>query len=59
MGTKTEDWNTIPLCDGHHKAQHSKGWQTFQAMFDFDASALAVEYAERSPHRSKWDGQGA
>jgi len=57
MATKTEDWNAIPLCDGHHQEQHAKGWATFQRIYSFNAANAAEEYARRSPHRAKWEQQ--
>ena len=57
MGTKTEDWNAIPLCDCHHREQHDKGWGTFQRIYSFNAAAAAEAYAKASPHRRKWEDQ--
>lgn len=55
MGTKTEDWNAIPLCDGAHQEQHQVGWPTFQRRHSFDAGGVAERYAAASPHRHRWE----
>lgn len=55
LGTKTEDWNAIPLCAWHHQRQHNLGWATFQHRYAFNAAQAAHEYAKASPHRAKWE----
>ena len=56
-GTKVSDRFCIPLCDGHHRRQHSKGWRTFEAECLGGKSAIALSEAYWSawPGRHAWE----
>ncbi len=49
MGQKPDDWNTISLCQFHHGIQHRDGEASFAKAFGIDLSALAAEFAAKSP----------
>ena len=49
MGSKADDWATIPLCHFHHAARHSAGWRTFDKAHRIDALTLARDLARKSP----------
>ena len=57
MGTKASDRHCIPLCDGHHKRQHSRGWKTFEAecLGGKSAVAMAAAYWRAWPGRVAWE----
>lgn len=57
MGTKVADRHCIPLCDGHHKRQHARGWATFEreCLGGKPAVALADAYWRAWPGRSEWE----
>lgn len=57
MGTKTEDRHCIPLCTFHHRAQHTRGWLTFQADHKMDAAKLSDAYWQQWPGRAKWESE--
>jgi hypothetical protein len=46
------EW-TVPLCESHHMAGHTRGWETFQAEHGVDLRALATRLAATSPHIKK------
>jgi hypothetical protein len=54
-GTKVADRYAVPMCDGHHREQHQRGWRTFERRYAFDAIAAAAEYWRLSPHRLKFE----
>ena len=49
MGTKCSDYETVPLCNEHHREIHDKGKKTFQAKYSIDLK----EEAERL--KGEWD----
>lgn len=57
MGSKVADRHCIPLCDGHHRRQHSRGWATFEreCLNGKSAVALAAAYWEAWPGRIQWE----
>lgn len=57
MGTKVHDKHAIPMCDGHHAAQHSWGWSTFEGNFKINALLAAEAYWRAWPGRSAWENQ--
>lgn len=48
MGTKCSDYETVPLCNEHHREIHDKGKKIFQAKYELDlkeeAERLRGEY---------------
>lgn len=62
MGTKASDRFAIPLCDGHHKRQHNKGWHTFERECLGGKSAVAMSDAYwfdwlRTPMGRNWQAK--
>lgn len=55
IGAKVADRHAIPMCDGHHDEQHQRGWATFQALYAFDAVAVAAEFWRLWPARLAWE----
>lgn len=55
MGTKASDRFAIPLCAGHHRAQHARGWKTFEFAKSIDAKGLAQIYWQSWPGRIAWE----
>lgn len=51
MGTKCSDYETVPLCNEHHREIHDKGKRIFQAKYGIDlkeeAERLRREYEGR------------
>ena len=56
IGLKPSDRYTISLCRLHHAEQHRSGERQFEKRYGLDLVALALRFAERSPHRRKWQG---
>lgn len=54
---KPPDWWTLPLCDKHHRDQHSIGENAFEQIYQIDMRAIASALARRSPHRHKWENE--
>lgn len=54
-GMKPGDDTAVPLCDLAHAEIHAKGWQTFEAKYGVDLSALATRLWKASAHRLKWE----
>ena len=54
-GLKSSDAFTLSLCREHHAESHRIGDQSFQRRHGIDLKALAREFYEKSPHRSKLD----
>lgn len=52
-GMKPSDKWALSLCAFHHHEQHSVGEQAFELLHDIDLKDLALEFANRSPHRQK------
>lgn len=58
IGTKVSDRFAVPLCSGHHRMQHAKGWLSFEINFlsrpgsAFDAAA---SYWRSWPGRIAWE----
>lgn len=44
----------ISLCLKHHREQH-RADLTFERKYGIDTRELSIEFAKRSPHRSKWE----
>ncbi len=63
MGTKVSDSASFPMCDGHHAEQHARGWQTFQAEYEFDGrdvvTAYWLEWLTNTPMGRKWEADRA
>ncbi len=57
IGTKVADRYCIPLCDGHHRRQHNRGWQTFEkeCLGGKSAVAIAEAYWSAWPGRIAWE----
>lgn len=58
VGIKVHDKHCIPLCDDHHKAQHSWGWDTFEENFKLGiggAALAAAAYWNAWPGRKAWE----
>ena len=53
VGLKPSDRWVISLCVAHHREQHQIGERAFEERYSLDLSALAAEFAQRSPFRSK------
>lgn len=53
MGMKPGDRWCISLCKDCHARQHAMGEATFSASYGIDMKALAAEFFQRSPHKSK------
>ena len=53
MSLKVADRHCIPLCQDHHRRQHNRGWQTFEAECLGGKSAVALAHA----YWSKWPGR--
>ena len=49
MGQKPDDWNTLSLCKLCHRAQHTHGELTFWKAAEVDPTAMAEEFAAKSP----------
>lgn len=57
VGIKVHDKHCIPLCQEHHRVQHSWGWETFEANFGMkpgDAAMAADAYWKAWPGRVAW-----
>lgn len=52
-GLKPSDCWAIPLCDHHHKQQHSMGERAFEKEYMLDMKEVAQALWQRSPHRKK------
>lgn len=59
MGTKVSDRHAIPLCEGHHARQHSRGWMTFEreCLGGKSAVAMAKAYWLKWPGHIEWEAQ--
>ena len=57
VGTKASDRFAIPLCSEHHRIQHSRGWRTFEASWQFDALEAAEAYWKAWPGRIAWEAK--
>jgi len=57
MGTKVSDRFAIPLCAGHHRRQHARGWATFEreCLGGKSAVAMADAYWMQWPGRTAWE----
>ena len=55
MGTKVADRHAIPLCSGHHRAQHVMGWRSFEEAYFFGAVGVAASFWGRWPGRVAWE----
>jgi len=53
MGQKPDDSFAVSMCAAHHAESHRTGERTFQERHQVDLLALAQEFADRSPHRTK------
>ena len=52
-GLKPSDRWAISLCWLHHREQHQIGEAKFERKYELDLTALATEFAKRSPFRWK------
>lgn len=57
VSTKVHDMHAVPMCDGHHTAQHSWGWRTFEANFKINALEAAKAYWMAWPGRRAWENR--
>lgn len=57
MGLKVHDRHCLPLCSEHHHAQHTWGWQTFEANFKISAVGDAQAYWMAWPGRRAWEAE--
>lgn len=57
MGTKVADRHAIPLCSGHARRQHSRGWLTFEreCLGGKSAVAMAEAYWNAWPGHIEWE----
>ena len=58
VGTKVADQHVVPSCAGHHRAQHSRGWNTFLASMGHTKDGLlyaAGRYWNAWPGRIAWE----
>ena len=51
-GLKPHDSSAVPMCGEHHRELHSAGVNTFQAIHRVDLTAMAAEFARRSPDKA-------
>lgn len=57
MATKVADRWAIPLCSGHHRRQHNRGWHTFEkeCLHGRSAIAMADAYWHEWPGRIEYE----
>jgi len=55
MGTKASDRFAMPLCQQHHRLQHSWGWKTFEDTYGIDGLKQAERYWWAWPGRIAWE----
>lgn len=58
MATKVHDMHSVPMCDEHHSAQHTWGWDSFEANFNLkpgDTLLAAEAYWLAWPGRIAWE----
>ena len=55
VGLKPSDKWTISLCVFHHGEQHRIGEKAFERTYSLNLTALAEEFARRSPHWARWN----
>lgn len=55
VGLKPSDRWTVSLCAIHHAEQHLIGEQSFEQRYALNLADIAMEFARRSPHKSKLD----
>lgn len=55
VGIKVADRFAVPMCAGHHRAQHAWGWQTFEDNFRIDALEASKAYWNAWPGRRAWE----
>lgn len=58
VGTKVADRYAVPMCAGHHRLQHNKGWNTFMRLMRVGANDLLVAAARlwnAWPSRAAWE----
>lgn len=48
-----DNW-TIPLCSGHHRAQHRIGETSFQVKHRINMKSIAEQLWAKSPHGKRW-----
>jgi len=53
VALKPSDRWCVSLCAFHHAEQHRLGERRFEAKYDLDLAALAIQFAVHSPYRSK------
>lgn len=52
---KVADKFCVPMCSAHHAAQHSWGWQTFEANFKINALEASKAYWQAWPGHRAWE----
>jgi hypothetical protein len=57
MATKVSDRFAVPMCAEHHRAQHSWGWKTFEAIFKINALEASKAYWQAWPGRVRWEAE--
>lgn len=58
MGTKVADKFAVPMCAGHHRLQHRKGWLTFMAEREVGTEVMidgARQFWSKWPGRIAWE----
>jgi hypothetical protein len=55
MGFKSSDAFTLSLCREHHAEAHRIGERTFERKHGISMAALAREFFDRSPFKSRLD----
>jgi hypothetical protein len=48
---KPSDFWCLSLCSAHHAEQHQIGEKQFEDLYKIDLRALAINFANFSPHR--------
>ena len=54
VGIKPSDGWAVSLCSAHHAEQHRIGEAPFEKAYAVSLRALAMAFAEMSPHHQKW-----
>lgn len=57
VSMKPHDKWALPLCDSHHRIQHSVGEDTFQRQYRVNMKEAAKAHWREWPGRIKWENQ--
>jgi hypothetical protein len=58
IGTKVRDSAAVPMCSGHHRLQHNKGWATFMREREVNKTLMleaACKFWSAWPGRIAWE----